>query len=385
MNSSGRIVVKIGSSTLLGSQRRIDRAFIGDLARQAAEIKRGGGQPILVSSGAVAAGMERLRLSRRPRTIPEKQACAAIGQGELMGIYASQFGERGMVIGQVLLTRDDFHDRARYLNARNTLSELLKQGAVPIINENDTVAIDEIKIGDNDTLSALVASAIAADRLLILSNVDGLLGNNGKVIPRVTAITPEIEAVAGGSSDRFGTGGMRTKLSAAEIATHSGVDVFIARGRRPDVLLETWRGDAPGTWFPAQVRMSSWKHWVAFGQLPRGVLTVNACAVDPLARQGKSLLPVGIVRVEGEFDAGDLVEVRDPEGEELARGLSNYSAAEASRIMGRRTHEIEGILGRKDFDEVIHRDNMWVNQFRASGERDADSENPASPSPDAAG
>jgi glutamate 5-kinase len=365
MNLQKLLVVKIGSATLLGSDKRIDRAFISDIARQFAQVREEGGFPILVTSGAVAAGMERLGWRRRLRTVPEKQACAAIGQGELMGIYAERFAEQGIVIGQMLLTRDDFHVRARFLNARNTLTELWKQGAVPIINENDTVAVDEIKIGDNDTLSALVASAVTAGSLLILSNVEGLLDGDGQLVKNVPTITPEIEAMAGGSADRYGTGGMRTKLSAAQIATHSGVDVFIAKGRRKDVILDTWRGDCPGTAFPAQNRVSSWKLWIAFGLVPRGAITVNACAVEPLAEQGKSLLPIGIIRVDGPFDAGDLVEIHGPDGEELGRGLSNFSADEVSRIMGHHTREIERILGRKDFDEVIHRDNMWVNLQRS--------------------
>ncbi|MBW3624399.1 MAG: glutamate 5-kinase [Armatimonadetes bacterium] len=354
------LVVKIGSSTLLGPDGRIDRAFISDLARQVAEVQREGGQPVIVSSGAVAAGMERLGMNRRPRTIPEKQACAAIGQGELMGIYADRFAEHGLVIGQMLLTRDDFHARTRYLNARNTLFELLKQGAVPIINENDTIAVEEIKIGDNDTLSALVAAAVNAGKLLILSNVDGLMDRTGQVIPMIPAFTPEIEALAEGSGDRYGTGGMRTKLEAARIATHSGVEVLIAKGRRPDVIPDAWRNERIGTRFPSQTRLSSWKHWIAFGLSPRGVLTVNERAVDPLIRQGKSLLPIGIVDVNGSFEAGDLVEVQGPSGEALARGLSNYSALDVARIQGHHTREIEERLGRKDFDEVIHRDNMWI-------------------------
>ncbi len=371
MRTPELVVVKIGSATLLAGGGRIDRDFISDLARQIAELRAEGTQVILVSSGAVAAGMERLGLKRRPRTIPEKQACAAIGQGELMGIYADRFAQHGMVIGQMLLTRDDFRARTRYLNARNTLFELLKQGAIPIINENDTIAVEEIKIGDNDTLSALVAAAVNATRLLILSNVEGLLDREGRVVPLVPDITPEIEALCGDPSDRFGTGGMRTKIEAARIATDSGVEVALARGRRPNVLTEYARGEAFGTRFPAHARVSSWKHWVAFGLRPKGALTVHPNAVRPLLRGGKSLLPVGVTAVEGDFGPGDLVAVIGPDGEELARGLCNYAASDVSRIMGRHTRDIIELLGHKDFDEVIHRDNMWVRSQGKPGQGSA--------------
>jgi glutamate 5-kinase len=317
-----------------------------------------------VSSGAIRAGRERLNLDGRPRTIPEKQAAAAVGQGILMHTYAEVFTGAGIAAAQVLLTREDLKNRVRYLNARNTLNTLLDYGCVPIINENDTVAIEEIRFGDNDTLAALVASGLHADLLILLSDVPGLCDRDPKLpgcllIPEVKAITPEIRAVAGDAQGDAGTGGMRTKVDAAEIAIKSGVEMVIADGRMPGVIEAVVEGKAIGTRFRANSKkLSSRKRWIAFSAPVRGSIVVNSGASEMIVTGGKSLLPVGIVEIIGSFKAGDLVAVADEGGKRLARGFTNYSASDIRQISGRKTSEIEDILGFKDFDEVIHRDNL---------------------------
>jgi glutamate 5-kinase len=360
---AGRIVIKIGSSTLTRSEGGLDFDYISNLAEQVSRIRRQGWETILVTSGAIAAGVHRLGLPPgRPRTMPLKQAAAAVGQGLLMQAYAEAFQKHQMVVAQVLLTRDDFQERGRFLNARNTLSALLKLRAVPIINENDTVAVDEIRIGDNDTLAAQVAAAVSADILLILSDVDGFLDAEGRVVPVIQEITPEMTALAGDTNGTTGTGGMKTKLEAAYIAASAGVDVVIANGRRPEIVVDTVRGLHVGTKIPSYDRLSSRKHWLAFNLPVRGVLYVNQGAMERIVGEGKSLLPSGVVGTEGDFEAGDLVCLSLPSGEEFARGLSNYSSKDVELIKGCHTREIAKILGRKDFDEVVHRDNMIVSR-----------------------
>ncbi|MBI2842628.1 MAG: glutamate 5-kinase, partial [Armatimonadetes bacterium] len=298
-----RIVVKVGTSTLMDGRGRIDCGYIESLVEQVARQMKGGAQCILVTSGAIRAGSDRLAIHGRPRTIPEKQAAAAVGQGLLLHTYTEIFATSGITAAQVLLTRDDFIDRARYLNARNTLNTLLHYNCVPIINENDTVAVDEIKFGDNDTLAALVASALHADLLILLSDVPGLCDRDPatpgcKLIPEVLAITAEIRAIAGDAIGDAGTGGMRTKIEAAEIATSSGVEMVIADGRKPSVIDEIVKREAICTRFiPGGSKLSSKKRWIAFSTPIRGKIIVNEGAKRMVVGNGKSLLPAGIVDV----------------------------------------------------------------------------------------
>ncbi len=363
-NGSKRIVIKVGTSTLTDGSGKIDRAYIRSLVEQISHQVQSGMECVLVSSGAIRAGRERLNIDGRPKTIPEKQAAAAIGQGLLMHTYSEVFSESGIAAAQILLTRDDLKHRARYLNARNTMNMLLEYGCVPIINENDTVAIEEIKFGDNDTLAALVASGLRADLLILLSDVPGLCDRDPKLpgcklIPEVRAITPEIRAIAGDAQGDAGTGGMRTKLDAAEIANKSGVEMVIADGRRENVIAEVVKGLSVGTRFaPSLKLLSSRKRWIAFSSQIRGTVVVNEGAKNMLVTGGKSLLPAGITDVTGTFKPGDLIAVSDEGGKRIARGFANYSAAEIRQIAGKQTSEIEQILGGKDFDEVIHRDNL---------------------------
>ncbi|MCE5197380.1 MAG: glutamate 5-kinase [Armatimonadota bacterium] len=360
-----RIVVKVGTSSLVSNGGSLDLAKMAAMARQIAEIKRRGKEVVLVSSGAIRAGMERLGMSERPKSIPGQQATAAIGQSVLMQSYTDLLSEFGVIPAQVLLTRDDFNHRTRYLNAGNTLRTLLKFGCLPIVNENDTVATEEIKFGENDTLSALVAASVDADLLLNLSDVDGLFDGDPrsdadcKLIEEVEKITPEIEQLAGGTHGLCGSGGMRTKIEAAKIATSSGVRMIIANASLPNVLLDAVAGKRVGTVFLCKpVELNHRKRWIAFGSRIRGSVIINEGARKMLAERGKSLLSAGVISCDGEFDVGDLVAVVDEQSMQIARGLTNYSSTELALIRGKRSSEIERILGHKDFDEVIHRDNM---------------------------
>jgi len=360
-----RIVVKVGSSSLTDDQGRIDRSAIADLTRQLAGQFKDGSQLVLVTSGAIRAGTERLALRTRPRTMPEKQAAAAVGQGLLHHTYTELFGESGITTAQILLTRDDFSDRRRYLNARNTLNTLLGLRTIPIVNENDTVATEEIKFGENDTLAALVAAAIGADLLILLSDVAGLYDTRktsmrrGQLVSEVKRIGRDIMAMAGGTNGPAGSGGMRTKIEAARIAMCGGVTMVIADARARGVVADVVSGKPVGTRFiPDACSLSGKKLWMAFGAPVRGTLVVNEGAREMLVNKGKSLLAAGIVDVQGNFEAGDLVAIEGEDNARFGRGFVNYSAAETRLIEGKRSGEIEGILGHKDFDEVVHRDNM---------------------------
>jgi len=358
------MVVKVGTTTLTDADGCIDRGFIADLVEQlVGQVKRGV-RCVLVTSGAIRAGCERLNISSKRRTMPEKQAAAAVGQGLLLHTYTEVFSKSGITAAQVLLTKDDFSDRSRYLNARNTLNTLLRFGCVPIINENDTVAVEEIRFGDNDTLAAMVASALGADLLILLSDVPGLFDGspdspNSRLIPEVRRITPQIRAFAGESQSGAGSGGMRTKLAAAEMCMRSGVQMVIADGRLPNVIEEVVNGKKLGTRFIPSVELSHRKRWIAHSSV-LGAVVVNDGARRMVAEAGKSLLPAGIVDVVGGFGAGAIVDVKDEKGERFARGIVNYSADDIRRIMGLRTSEIENVLGSSDYEEVIHRDNMVV-------------------------
>jgi glutamate 5-kinase len=364
-----RLVVKVGSGLITAPDAGPERRRIAALA---ADVAAARGTParevVVVSSGAIATGMARLALPRRPRSIPDKQAAAAVGQSALMRHYEAAFKRHGLLVGQVLLTAQDIGDRARYLNARNTLLALLRLGVLPIVNENDTVAVEEIKVGDNDNLSALVASLIEADLLVLLTDVDGLFTANPVMDPAarkldtVEAITDDVTRLVWAGAGAGSVGGMATKLQAAQKAAAAGVPMIIANGRTERVLQRVLAGESLGTYFAPRIdRLAARKRWIAFAVPPHGRLTVDAGAVRALTLGGKSLLPSGVVRVDGDFAAGEVVAVADEAaGKEFARGLVNFDAPELRRIRGAKTREIEPRLGYKSFDEVIHRDNLVI-------------------------
>ncbi|HEV8676448.1 MAG TPA: glutamate 5-kinase [Methylomirabilota bacterium] len=359
-----RIVVKVGSGLVAEPGSGPDPVRIGRLAADLAAVYRRSVEVALVSSGAIASGTARLGLKDRPRTIPEKQAAAAAGQVALMWHYEQAFAAHDRRVAQVLLTQEDISHRGRYLNARNTLLTLLSYGVLPIVNENDTVAVEEIKVGDNDNLAALVAYLIEADLLVLLSDTDGLYTGDpnrdptARRIETVEAITPEMERLAGAQGP-LGTGGMVTKLQAAQKAMAAGIPMVIADGRQPAVLAALLAGEPLGTYFqPRGDRLAARKRWIAFAIAPQGMLEVDAGARRALVEGGKSLLPSGVVKVDGEFAAGDAVGLRDPAGHEFARGIVNYDAREVALLRGVKTGDIERLLGYHVGDEVIHRDNL---------------------------
>lgn len=359
-----RLVVKVGSGLIATPGTGLEPERIAALAAEIAGVA-GSAEVVVVSSGAIAAGAARLGLRRRPRSIPEKQAAAAAGQAALMWHYEQAFAAHGLRVAQVLLTQEDISHRPRYLNARNTLLTLLAHRLLPIVNENDTVAVEEIKVGDNDNLSALVAHLVDADLLVLLSDTDGLYTGDPRRDPAarridvVEAITPEMERLAGLTEGPLGTGGMLTKLEAAQKATAAGVAMVVADGRAPGVLRAVLAGEPVGTYFrPRADRLAARKRWIAFASPPQGLLHVDAGAHRALVAGGKSLLPSGVVKVEGEFSAGDAVGLVDPEGREFARGVVSYDAREVALLRGAKTAEIERILGYRVLDEIIHRDNL---------------------------
>jgi len=362
-----RIVVKVGTSSVNHPNGKPNLFQIESLVRQLADLFNQGKEVILVTSGAVGAGAGKLGFQGRPKTIPEKQAAAAVGQGVLMHIYEKFFAEYGVTVGQILLTREDFSDRRRFLNARNALHTLLRFGVIPVINENDTVAVDEIKLGDNDTLSALVAGLVDAEILFLLSDVDGLYtadprkNPDATLIHEVNEITPDIEKLAGVAGS-MGTGGMITKLQAARIAMHSGVVTVIARSEKKDVLRRIIMGEPDGTVFwPLANKLENKKQWIAYSSTVQGKIFVDKGAANALSKWGKSLLPSGVTGVEGVFELGNTVSIIGPDGVELAKGLVNYSSDELEKIKGAQTRDIARLLGYKDYDEVVHRNNMVLN------------------------
>lgn len=360
LEAGDRLVVKVGTASLVDStgvpdERRL-KALCGGLTR----LHRTGAHPILVSSGAIAAGLGPLGLERRPSDIPSLQAAAAVGQRLLLGTYAQLLAASEIVVAQVLLTRYDFMQRQQYLNARNTLDRLLALKALPVVNENDTVAVDEIRFGDNDMLAALVANVAHARLLVLLTNARGVHAAdprrepNAPVIEEVRRITPELERVAGGRGSEYSSGGMTSKIAAAWVATFSGVAVVIADATEPDVLGRIARGEALGTYFhPRPKRESARRLWIAFGRPPTGTIEVDDGARKALVEDKRSLLPVGVTAVAGEFAAGDAVDVADRSGAVFARGLVRFSAPELREARGRSTAGVEG-------GEVIHRDQLVV-------------------------
>ena len=372
LRDARRIVVKVGSSLVTNEGRGLDEQAIGEWCRQLAGLVRDGREVVMVSSGAIAEGMKRLGWRTRPHEIHELQAAAAVGQMGLAQMYETKLREHGLGSAQVLLTHADLADRERYLNARSTLVTLLGLGVVPVINENDTVVNDEIKFGDNDTLGALVANLVEADALVILTDQKGLYTADprkepdARFVDEAKAGDPALEAMAGGAGSSIGRGGMLTKILAARRAAASGASTVIAWGREPDALLRLTRGEAIGTLLVAQTaKHQARKRWMADHLQLRGGVTVDAGAAAKVRGEGKSLLPIGMIAVEGEFSRGDVIAVRDEAGAELARGLANYSSAEARLLCRRPSTEFEGLLGYVAEPEMVHRDNMVLTPARS--------------------
>jgi len=360
-----RVVVKVGSSSLRAADGGLDRVLVGQLVGQIAALRARGVEVVLVSSGAVAAGLRPLGLRKRPADLPGLQAAASVGQGVLLHTYQARFADHGLACGQVLLTADDVVVRPRFLNARNTFDRLLALGAVPVVNENDAVATDELRFGDNDRLAALVASMLGAQLLVLLSDVDGLHDGHpalgSPLLDRVDDLSGLDERHHGTSGSEVGTGGMASKLEAARIATFSAASAVIANARRRDVVIDAVEGAAVGTWFPPSARRpESRKLWIAFAPQPRGALMVDAGAVRALRDRGSSLLAAGVVDATGEFAPGDAVDVLGPDRRAVARGLVAYGRADVLRVRGASRDEVSATLGPDARAEVIHRDRLVV-------------------------
>ena len=361
-----RLIIKIGSNILASAERGLNTKRLRAITKDIADVIDGGHEVVIVSSGAIAAGLKKLGLKEKPKDIKLKQAAAAIGQSSLMWAYEQHFADFGKKVAQVLLTRDDITNRRRYINAKNTLFTLMRFGVIPLINENDPVAIDEIKFGDNDMLAALAAGLVEADMLVILSDVEGLYSKNPKnkdaqLIRSVQKITPDIEKLAGGKGSAIGTGGMYSKLIAAGQANDHGIPVVIMSGKKSGLIARLLSGKEVGTYFqPRGQRMSSKKGWIAYGVRSKGAIYLDDGAVRALTQMGRSLLPTGIAKIEGEFEVGDYVRCLGKDGKKIAKGLTNYSSKDLNLIKGKKTSEIEKALGYKYSDEVIHRDNLVV-------------------------
>ena len=366
--SNRRIVAKFGTSLLTGGTEQLSRRVMADLVNQVARLRRNGTQVIVVTSGAIAAGRHRVDFTEKRREIPVRQVLASVGQSYLMQSYDRLFTRHELVIAQTLLTRRDIADRVGYLNTRNTLLALLELGVVPIVNENDVVAVEEIEgalFGDNDNLSALVANLVDADLLVLLTDTGGFhtadprRDPDAELIPRVERITPEIERMAGDTETAHGVGGMVTKLEAAKLATAGGTDVVIASGHEPDALARLVRGESLGTLFPATSdRLESRKRWMVAGLATRGKIVVDAGAAKALLSRGRSLLPAGVREVAGSFDRGDTVSIHDDGGRRIAIGISNYAREDVAAIRGIRSDKIEKTLGHEYGAEVVHRNNL---------------------------
>jgi glutamate 5-kinase len=371
-----RVVVKIGSG-VISTEAGLDLPMLTAIADDLCSLRQRGLEVIVVSSGAVAAGKGQLGIVGRPQTIPQKQAAAAIGQTRIIRAYKETFLKHERMVAQVLLTRDDLSNRRRYLNARNTLTTLLEYGVTPIVNENDTVVVEEIRFGDNDNLSALVTSLIEGDLLVILSDVDGFYDGDpttnpeARLIPLVERITPKIEALAGDARGTLGTGGMSTKVQAAKRVGLAGVSTLIVNGRTPGILRQVFAGAEVGSYFlPAQSKLAAKKRWIAFTKKPRGRLLVDDGAYRAVVSQGKSLLPSGICQIEGNFERGDAVRLADRHGDDFAIGVISYSLAELEQIAGKQCAEIEKILGYKYRDEIIYRDDLVLTLAEAEEDKE---------------
>jgi glutamate 5-kinase len=366
LKAARRVVVKIGTNALTNATGRFHRPHFEGLARELLALAENR-QLVIVSSGAIALGVERLGLAAKPKDMPGKQACAAVGQSRLMRAWEEALAPR--VVAQVLLTHSDVQDRRRYLNARHALERLIDERVVPVINENDTVSVDEIKFGDNDTLAGLVAGLVSADALVILSDVDGLYDEDprknpqAKLIPEVREVTRAMLAAAGGAGSQVGTGGMATKLKSAARVTELGIRCVIAKGQQPGTLGRVFDGEPVGTLFePKGSRLDARAAWIAHALRPKGALVVDAGARDAVRLKNKSLLPSGIARVDGSFAVGDPVDLVDDSGEVFARGLVAYGAEELRKLAGKKTSQIEATLGYRGLDEAVHRDDLALLQ-----------------------
>lgn len=362
-----RIVVKVGTSTLTGADGRVDRDWLADLARQTAGLRDKGAEVIVVTSGAIAAGIESLGLPARPRELTGLQAAAAVGQVRLIGTYAEVMATRGMGVAQVLITRHDTGHRQAYLYACQTLDRLLEMGIVPVVNENDTTAVEEIRFGDNDTLAALVGVMVHADLVVLLTDIEGLydhdpqMDDQAVLLEHVDELTDEVIAAAGGSGSVHGTGGMATKLEAAKILMKAGIPMVVCDGRRPDVLLDAFAGEPVGTYFAGgEGEVEARKLWIAFARHPKGTVIVDAGARDAVRLRGTSLLPAGVVHVVGRFSAGDPVAIADENGSEIARGLSDVSSRDLERMMGHTSAQIAAMAPELAGREVVHRDRLVI-------------------------
>jgi len=363
IKNAERLVVKVGSALVTKQTADgpgVDTAMIGKLIGQVAKLREQGREVVLVCSGAVAAGCAELGLHQRPTDLAELQAVAAIGQRKLMALLHTAAKRRGLAAGQMLLTRGDFDDRVRFLNIRNCAAKLHEMGAIPVLNENDTVAVEELCFGDNDLLAALMANAVRADALVLLTSVDGLLDENDQVIDRIDSALDALQH-ARDAKTSWGSGGIKTKLDAARLVTEAGEVAVIAPGKQKDVLLKIVAGERVGTVFaPANRKLDSRQRWIGLTARPAGTVSVDDGAARAVRERGKSLLASGIADVTGRFDRGDVLLVRDAQGKELARGLTNYSADELTLIKGKRSDQFNKLLGREAYAAVIHRDNLVV-------------------------
>jgi glutamate 5-kinase len=356
-----RVVVKLGTGVLTSGIGQLDEPRIAALAAQLTALRAQGSEVIVVSSGAVGLGMGRLKLERKPKIVSKKQACAAVGQSLLMQTWQRAFDPHGVTVAQVLLTHDDLRVRNRHLGVKETLRELVAYGTIPIINENDTVSAAEIKVGDNDTLSAMVAGLVEADHLVILSTAPGLIDmkGTGEIVPVVEKITPAIEAMAGGTTSETATGGMITKITAAKLATRSGCGVFIASGAEPDILPRLFSGRGPGTFFvPSGLPLESRKLWLAYFQRPHGTIHINACAVPVLSEQGRSLLAVGVTSASGSFNAGEVVNIAGPDGGVIARGETSFGSEQIAALAGKKSDAVRALHPGRKHLEVVHRNDL---------------------------
>jgi glutamate 5-kinase len=360
-----RLVIKVGTNMLAAPGSPLDEERVRAIADQVAWLIEDGRQVVLVSSGAIGCGMSELGMQRRPGALPLLQAAACVGQGKLIACYERHLRGHGLHAAQILLTREDFEGRERYLNACNAIHALIDLPCVPVVNENDAIITDEIKYGDNDILAAQVTHMIRAELLILLTSVPGLCAeppdahSMGTLVDVVERVDEGVVGLVYDETTPWGSGGMESKIEAARIATQAGEAALIADGRDPMILRKAFAGEAVGTLFlPASGRLRSYKRWLRFAGRPRGTLTVDEGARTALIERGKSLLPSGVTAVQGQFARGDVISVAGPDEKEFARGLSNYSGVEVERIKGLRSSQIKGVLGRKDYDEVIHRDNM---------------------------
>ncbi len=367
MTDVRRIVVKVGSSTLTQSDGGLDREFVESLVAQVVDLRASGVGVVVVSSGAIAAGMEALALEKRPADMPTLQASASVGQVLLLEMYAALFAEYGVPVGQILLTRNDTANRGGYLHARDTMERLLALGVVPVVNENDTVAVDEIRFGDNDTLAALVATMIRADLVVILTDIEGLydadprMADEARLLEHIDELTEQMVSAAGGSNSAVGSGGMVTKVDAAKVLMKAGIPTVVCDGRRRNVVADAAAGKPVGTFFAGgKAAMPARKLWIALGQKPAGEVTVDDGAKDALCNRGKSLLAIGVVAVAGNFKRGDAIVLKDRSGTVIARGLSEMSSADLEQVKGLKSEDIVGVLPMVGAHEVIHRDHLVI-------------------------